>query len=96
MDAWSGKSASDLLGFKIFFFLSLMIITQEEKIISQKLSIFTSVVSALSKAAMLFKLIFIGGGEAFYKRHMRYLNSELYLFTAHVRTDQHWFMAAFI
>lgn len=61
-----------------------MIITQEEKIISQKISIFTSVVSVLGKAAILFKLIIIGGGKAFYKRYMRYLNSELYLFTAHV------------
>lgn len=65
-----------------------MIITQEEKIISQKLSIFTSVASVLRKTAMLLKLIIVGG-EGFYKRYMRYLNSELYLFTAHVWTDQH-------
>jgi len=39
-----------------------MIITQEEKIISQKLSIFTSVASVLKKTAMLFKLTITGGG----------------------------------
>lgn len=40
-----------------------MIITEEEKIISQKLSIFTSVASVLRKTAMLFKLIIVGGGR---------------------------------
>lgn len=45
-----------------------MIITQEEKIISQKLSILTSVVSVLKKPAMLFKIIIIGGGNIFLQK----------------------------
>lgn len=45
-----------------------MIITQEEKIISQKLSIFTSVASVLRNTAMFFKLIIVvGGGKVFTK-----------------------------
>jgi len=45
-----------------------MIITPEEKIISLKLSIFTSVVSVLRKAAVLFKLVIIGRGKSFLQK----------------------------